>query len=109
MRELQECVEHLQCENDRLQAQVEKRHNLGVGDTEDSGQAKHSTIRYKGKKSIVPDYLDTPADDELSSRSSPNPSSVKSNCSRSCQRHSHRPAFSNTDNGLLRPTMREIG
>ena len=67
MRELQDRVEHLQRENDRLRAQVENRHNLGEGDTQDSGQAKHSTVHDKGKKPIVPDNLDIPVDDELSS------------------------------------------
>ena len=29
MKELQDSAEHLQCENDSLRAQVEKRHDLG--------------------------------------------------------------------------------
>ena len=74
MRELQDRGKHLQRENDRLQAQVEKRHNLGEGDAQESRQAKHPTSRDKGKKPIVPHDADISVDDELSSRSSPNPS-----------------------------------
>ena len=97
MRELQEHVECLQRENDGLRAQVEKRHDLGEGDAQDSGQAKHSTVRDKGKKPIIPDDADAPTDDELSSRSSPNPSSVKRNRAKSRQRHSHRHVTNNID------------
>ena len=43
MRELQDRVEHLQRENNHLQAQVEKRHDLGERDVQDSGQARHPT------------------------------------------------------------------
>ena len=70
MKELQERVEHLQCENDRLRSQVEK-------DTQDSGQAKHPVVRDKGKKPTVLNDVDPPADDELSSGSSPNLSPAK--------------------------------
>ena len=41
MRELQEHTELLQCENDCLQVQVEKRHDLCEGDAQDGGQPKH--------------------------------------------------------------------
>ena len=41
MKELQVHVERLQCENDRLQARVEKRHNLGGRDVQDSDQDLH--------------------------------------------------------------------
>ena len=43
MRELQDRVEHLQHENNHLQAQVEKRHDLGERDMQDSSQARHPT------------------------------------------------------------------
>ena len=43
MRELQDRVENLQRENNHLQAQVEKRHDLGERDVQDSGQARHPT------------------------------------------------------------------
>ena len=44
---------------------------------QDSGQARHPTVRDKGNEPIVPDDVDTPADDELSSGSSPNLSPAK--------------------------------
>ena len=109
MRELQDCAEHLQRENDCLLAQVEKRHNLGEGEAQESGQAKHPTVRDKGKKPIIPNDADILVDNELSFGSSPNPSPVKSNRARLRQRHSHHPSFSNTDNGLLRLARRETG
>ena len=107
MKELWEHAERMQHENDRLQAQVEKRHDRGEGDTQNGGQAKHPTVHDKGKKPIIPDDADAPADDELSSRSSLNPSPVKSSRARSCQRHSHHPPISNTNNDLLFQAGRE--
>ena len=83
MRELQDRGEHLQHENDRLLAQVEKRRNLGERDVQDSSQARHLTACDKGKEPIVPNDVDTPADDELSSSSSPNLSPAKSSRARS--------------------------
>ena len=71
MRELQDCAEHLQLENDRLRAQVEKSAILAKKKVQDIGQAKHPTTRNKGKEPIVPNNIDTPADDKLSSGSSP--------------------------------------
>ena len=109
MRELQDRFEHLQRENDRLMAQVEERHNLGEGDAQDSGQAKHPTIRDKRKKPIIADNVDILANDELSSDRSPNPSLEKSSKARSRQRLSHWPAFNNTNNCLLRRARREAG
>ena len=106
-RELQDHVEHLQRENDRLWAQVEKRHNLGEEDVQDNGQAKQLAIHDKGKNSLVPNDVDTPTNDELSSGSLLNLSPTKNNRARSHQRHSHRPAFRNTDNGLLHRAKRE--
>ena len=61
----------------------------------------------KGKKPIVSDDANTPAEDELSSDSWSNPSPAKSNKARSRQGHSHRLAFNNTDNGLLRRARRQ--
>ena len=89
MRELQDQAEHLQLENDRLKAQVEKRHNLGEGDAQDSGQAKYPTVRDKGKKPIISSDTDTPVDDELSSSISPNPSPEKSNRARDARTALH--------------------
>ena len=83
MRQLQDRVEHLQRENDRLGAQVEKRHNLGEKDVQDSNQARHPTTRNKGKEPIVSNNVDTLADDALSLGSSPNLSSAKSSRVRS--------------------------
>ena len=99
MKELQERAEHLQRENDCLRAEVQNRCDLDERDTQVSGQAKHPIIRDKGKKPIALDDVDIPTNDELSLDSSPNPSLVKSNKGRSRQRHSHRPAFSNSNNG----------
>ena len=79
MKELQECAEHLQLENDRLRAQIEKRLDLDEREVQDSGQAKRLTVCDKGKKPIVPDDVEIQADDELSSGSSPNLSTTKSN------------------------------
>ena len=77
MKELQERVEHLQRENDHLRSQVEKRHDLDEIDAQDSGQTKHPVVHDKGKKPIALNDVDTPADDELFSGSSPNPSLEK--------------------------------
>ena len=78
-------------------------------DLQDSGHARHPIARDKGKEPIVPDDVDTPADDELYSSGSLNLPPTKSSRTRSCQRHSYRPAFSNTDNGTFRLVRREIG
>ena len=104
MKELQEGIEHLQCENDRLRSRVEKRHDLDEIDAQDSGQTKHPIVHDKGKKPIALDDVDTPADDELFSGSSPNPSlaKFKSNKERSRWRHSHHPAFINSNGGTFR-------
>ena len=83
MRELQDRAEHLQPEKDHLRAQVEKRHDLGESDVQDSSQARHPTARDKGREPIVPNDVDTPADDELSSGNSPNLSPAKSSKARS--------------------------
>ena len=105
MKELQECAEHLQLENDRLWVQVEKRRDLDQGNTQDSGQAKQPVFHDKGKKAIAFDDMDLPEDDELSSSSSPNISPPKRNKDISHQKHSHRPAFSNFNNGTFRQAM----
>ena len=73
----------MQCENDRLRAQVEKRQYLDERDAQDSGQEKHLVVCDKGKKPIVLDDVDIPTNDELSSGSSPNLSPGKSNKDRS--------------------------
>ena len=68
IRELQDHAKHLQRENDRLWAQVEKRCNLGKKDVLDSGQTRHPIASDKGNEPIVLDDVDTLDDDELSSR-----------------------------------------
>ena len=66
MKELRECDEHLQHENDRLRPQVEKRRDLDERDARDNGQAKHPIVRNKGNKPIVLNDVDIPIDDKLS-------------------------------------------
>ena len=107
MRELQNRVKHLQRENYCLRAQVEKKRDLGERDGQDSDQARHPTAPNKGKEPIIPNDVDTPADDELPSGSLPNHSSTKSCRARSCQRHSYRPAFNNAENGTICRVRRE--
>ena len=109
MRELQDRVKHLQRENDRLWAQVEKRCNLGKKkkDMQDSSQAKHPIAYNKGKEHMIPDNIDTLADDELSSSSPPNLSLEKNSRAKSSQRRSHRPAFSNANGGTFCQARRE--
>ena len=70
MKELQGRAERLQSENDELQAQIEKSHDLGK-DVRDNGQAALPIARNKGKKPIVPNDVDIPADDGFSLDSSP--------------------------------------
>ena len=103
MKELQEHVEQLHRENDRLRAQVKQRHDLDERYVQDSGPVRHPSICDKGKKPIALDDVDTPEDAELSSSNSPNPSPVKSTSSkdRMRRRHSHRPAFSDSNGGML--------
>ena len=76
---------------------------------QDSGQVRHPTAHNKGKEPIVPDNIDTLADDQLSLGSSLNLSPAKSSKVRSHQRCSHSHAFSNADNGIFRRARREIG
>ena len=101
IKELQERAKHLQHRNDRLGAQVEKRRDLDKRDVQDSGQVKRPVVRDKEKKAINLDDVDIPADDELSSSSSPNISPVKSNKDRLRQRHSHHPMFNNSSSGTF--------
>ena len=77
LKELQECAKHLQRENDRLRAQVEKRRDLDERVAQDNGQAQHPVVHDNGKKPIVLDDVDIPTDEELSSDSSPDPSLIK--------------------------------
>ena len=101
VKELQERIEYLQRENNRLRAQVEERRDLGERNVQDSGQAKRPVVRDKGKNPVILGDVHILADDELSSGSSPNLSPVKSNKDISRQKHSHRPALSNSNNGTF--------
>ena len=49
---------------------MEKSHNLGK-DVLDGDQATYPITRNKGKEPIIPDIVDTPAYDKLSSGNSP--------------------------------------
>ena len=49
---------------------MEKSHDL-INEVRDSGQAAYSITHNKGKEPIIPTDVDTPADDGLSSGSSP--------------------------------------
>ena len=86
---------------------MEQRHDLDERDAQDSSPVKHLAVHNKGKKLIALDSVDTPADDELSSGSLPNPSPVKSKSKKDRTRHrpSHRPAFSDSNSGMFRRAM----
>ena len=49
-----------------MQAQVEKRRDLGESDTQDNDQPKHPVVHDKGNKLNVLNDVDIPTDDELS-------------------------------------------
>ena len=49
-----------------------KKRDLGERDVQDNDQVRHLIARDKGNEPIVPDDVDTPKNDELSSGSSPN-------------------------------------
>ena len=70
MAELQSRADHLQQENDRLQARLEGNHiENALGSSHLSSPVKQN----KGKEPIRPDDSDAAANDELSSGSSPFP------------------------------------
>ena len=95
-------------------AQIGKSRNLGK-DARDSGRDAQPIARDKGKGLVVPEDIDTPTDDELSSGSSPslNLSSEKntreSTRTRSCKRPSLHPSFSDAISGASRKVRREAG
>ena len=77
----------------------------------DSGRAVQLITRYKGKDPFVPDYVDTLADDELSSSNSASPSLSLTRMlgraqRRSCKRPSSHPAFSDAVSGASHRTRR---
>ena len=97
-----------------MRAQIEKSRDLGK-DVRDNGSAVHPITRNRGKEPIIPDDVDTPVDDELSSGSSPSLSlsltknARESTKARSHKRPSHHPAFSDVVSGASRRARREAG
>ena len=93
-------------------AQIEKNRDLRK-DVRDNGRAAHPTVRNKGKEPIVPDDVDTLANEELSLGGSPSLSlslakDVRgSTKAKSCKRSSHHPAFSDAINGASNKARRE--
>ena len=111
MKELQGQVECLLCKNDKLRSQIEK----SLKDVQDNDHNVKSIARDKGKGPVVPDDVNTPTNDELSSGSSPslNLSPVKntreSTRTRSRKRASPHPAFSVVVSGASRKARRGAG
>ena len=52
MKELQERTEHLQCENNRLRAQVQKRRDLDERDAQDSGKTSIKSFAIKERSPL---------------------------------------------------------
>ena len=81
----------------------------------DSGYNAQSIPRDKGKGPIPPDDVDTPADDELTSSSSPSlnlsleKDTRESTRTRSCKRPSPHLAFSDVVSGASPRARREVG
>ena len=101
MKELQGQVERLRHENDQLLAHIEKSRK----DAQDNNHNVQLIARNKGKGPVVSDDVDTPAEDELSSSSSPslNHSPTKntqeSTRTRLCKRASPHPIFNDVVSG----------
>ena len=97
-----------------MRAHIEKSRNLGK-DVRDSDRVVHLIASNKGKKPVIPDDVDTPADDELSSGSSPSLSlsSIKnaqeSIKAKSCKRPLHHPTFNDAISGASLKARREEG
>ena len=112
MKELQDHVECLHRENDQLRASIEKIHDLGK-DVQDKGQAMHLIARNREKEPIIPDKVDTPTNDELSSGSSPSLSlspaknAQESTKAKSHKKPSHHPAFRDAISGASRKVRKE--
>ena len=87
-----------------MRAQIEKSRDLGKY-AQDSGRAVHSIVGNRGKESIIPDDVNIPTDDELSSSSSPSLSlsptknAQESTKAKSRKRPSHHDAFSDAVSG----------
>ena len=97
-----------------MQGQIKKSHNLGI-DARDSVQVIHLITRNRGKELIIPDDVDTPVDDELSSSSSsslsfsPTKNAQESTKVKSRKRPLHLPALSDAVSGITRKAWREGG
>ena len=91
---------------------MEKSCNLGK-DVRDGDRAVHPITRNKGKEPIIPNDVDTLANDELSSGNSPSLSLLltknarESAKAKSHKRPSHHPAFSDVVSGASRRARRE--
>ena len=97
-----------------MRAQIEKSLDLGK-DARDSGRVVHPIARNRGKDPIIPDDVDTPADDEFSSGNSPSLSlslvknSRESTKAKSRKRPSHLPALSDVISGASHRARKEVG
>ena len=111
MKELQGQEECLRCENDYLRAYIEKSHK----NAQDNGCDVQSIARNRGKGPIVPDDVNTPADGEPSSGSSPSlnlsleKNTWESTRTRSRKRPSPHPSFSDAISGASCRERREAG
>ena len=63
MQELQDRVEHLQCENDQLRSHVEKNPELGK-DVREGDRVKPQIVLNKGKEPVIFGDDDSSTDDE---------------------------------------------
>ena len=94
-----------------MRAQIEKSCDLRK-DTLDSGRDSQPISSDKGKGLVVPDDVDTPADDELSSSSSPSLNLSLAKNTRECttrKKPSPHLAFSDAVSGASRRARREAG
>ena len=95
-------------------AHIEKSRDLGK-DVPDNSQVVRPIARNRGKEPIVPDDVDSPADDELFSRSSsPLSLSPEEDARGSIKAKSHKrplqhPAFSDVVSSAFRRVRREAG
>ena len=95
----------------RCKLRQKKKRDLGVRDVQDSGRAWHPVPRNRGKEPITSDEADAPANDELSSSSSPplGLSPAKNTRAKSRKRTSHSPAFSDAVSGASHQARKEVG
>ena len=109
MKELQGRVERLRNENDQLGAHIEK----SLKDAQDNGYDVEPIARDKGKGPVVPNDVDTLANDELYSCSSPSlnlllaKNTWERTKTRSRKMHFPHPAFSDVASGASCKARRE--